>query len=76
MPELIAPTTRLHAAWLAARDDWGRGATQHGSGLGEGDEVDSPEGFAAWVAGLHGGVLEDVRDTWLGRSRRYWIALP
>lgn len=22
-----------------------------------------------------GGVLEDVRDTWLGRSRRYWIIL-
>jgi predicted acetyltransferase len=23
----------------------------------------------------HGGVLEDVRDTELGRTRRYWIAL-
>jgi len=23
----------------------------------------------------HGGVLEDVRDTSLGRTRRYWIAL-
>ncbi|MER7008738.1 hypothetical protein ABT297_37640 [Dactylosporangium sp. NPDC000555] len=23
-----------------------------------------------------GGALEDVRDTWLGRSRRYWIELP
>jgi predicted acetyltransferase len=22
-----------------------------------------------------GGVLEDIRDTWLGRSRRYWITL-
>ncbi len=24
----------------------------------------------------HGGVLEDVRDTELGRTRRYWIATP
>ncbi|MBB5833922.1 GNAT family N-acetyltransferase [Kribbella italica] len=23
----------------------------------------------------HGGVLEDVRETWLGLTRRYWIAL-
>ncbi|TDW94411.1 putative acetyltransferase [Kribbella pratensis] len=23
----------------------------------------------------NGGVLEDVRDTWLGRTRRYWIEL-
>ena len=23
----------------------------------------------------NGGVLEDVRDTWLGRTRRYWITL-
>ncbi|MEV8516537.1 GNAT family N-acetyltransferase [Dactylosporangium sp. NPDC051484] len=175
MTELIAPTTRLHAAWLAARDDWGRGAAQPGSGLGEDDDVDSAAGFAAWVAGLHaqrdesrpppqgrvpatywwiaeddtilgaitlrhrlnpklleagghigygvrpaargrglatwalrevlraaadlgldrvmlscdernpasarviercGGVLEDVRDTWLGHCRRYWIDLP
>jgi predicted acetyltransferase len=24
----------------------------------------------------NGGVLEDVRDTALGRKRRYWIELP
>ena len=23
----------------------------------------------------NGGVLEDIRDTWLGRARRYWITL-
>jgi predicted acetyltransferase len=23
----------------------------------------------------NGGVLEDIRDTWLGRTRRYWIEL-
>ncbi|MET8324312.1 hypothetical protein [Micromonospora sp. NPDC005189] len=23
MPELVAPTVRLHTAWLAAHDEWG-----------------------------------------------------
>jgi predicted acetyltransferase len=174
VPQLITPTPSLHRAWLAVRDDWGRDAHQDGSGLGADDDVDSAEGFAAWVAGLGaqadesrplpadrvpatywwiaeqstilgaislrhrlnpklleagghigygvrpsargrglatwalrevlpvaaargldrvlitcavdnpasarviercGGVLDDVRDTWLGRARRYWIAL-
>ncbi|GAA4561761.1 GNAT family N-acetyltransferase [Micromonospora coerulea] len=52
MLELIAPTTRLHTAWLAARDDWGRGVHQDGSGLRPDDDVDSPAGFATWVRGL------------------------
>ncbi|WP_306215985.1 GNAT family N-acetyltransferase [Actinoplanes sp. RD1] len=52
MPELIKPTTRLHAAWLASRDDWGRGVYQDGAGLRPGDEVDDPAGFAAWVQRL------------------------
>jgi predicted acetyltransferase len=174
VPELISPTARLHREWLASRDEWGRGVHQDGSGLTGEDDVDSPEGFAAWVGSLRrqsdeslpvaehwvhatywwivegddvlgaialrhrlnaklldagghigygvrpsargrglatwalgrvvrtaaamgldrvlltctvdnpasarvieraGGVLEDVRDTWLGRSRRYWITL-
>ncbi|MGC5019314.1 hypothetical protein [Micromonospora sp. DT47] len=28
MPELVAPTVRLHAAWLEARDEWGPGALE------------------------------------------------
>lgn len=52
MPSLIAPTTRLRAAWLASRADWGAGAHQDGAGLTPDDDVDSPEGFAAWVARL------------------------
>jgi len=52
MPELIAPTARLHAAWLEARDDWGPGLHEDGFGLLPADEVDSPAGFAAWVARL------------------------
>ena len=35
--------------------------------------VDNPA--SARVIEHAGGVLEDVRDTWLGRSRRYWITL-
>jgi predicted acetyltransferase len=53
MPELLAPTPRLHASWLAARDEWGVGAHQDGSGLGPGDDVDTAEGFAAWTEKLN-----------------------
>jgi predicted acetyltransferase len=49
MPELILPTTRLHAAFLDCRDDWGPGLHEDGFGLLPEDDVDSPEGFAAWV---------------------------
>ncbi|MCX5207831.1 GNAT family N-acetyltransferase [Kitasatospora sp. NBC_00240] len=52
MPELIAPTVRLHAAWLEARGEWGPGAHEDGFGLRRSDEVDSSAGFAAWVARL------------------------
>ncbi|MER5637784.1 GNAT family N-acetyltransferase [Kitasatospora sp. NPDC002227] len=48
MPELITPTTRLHASWLEARAEFD-GAHQDGSGLAPDDETDSPAGFAAWV---------------------------
>jgi predicted acetyltransferase len=53
MPELIAPAARLHASWIESRDEWGRGVHQDGAGLREADEVDTPEGFAAWVARLN-----------------------
>ena len=49
MPELILPTTRLHAAFLECRDDWGPGPHEDGFGLAPDDDVDSPAGFAAWV---------------------------
>jgi predicted acetyltransferase len=52
MPELTAPTTRLHAAWLEARDEWGPGLHEDGFGLRPFDEVDSAAGFAAFVARL------------------------
>jgi predicted acetyltransferase len=49
MPELILPTTRLHAAFLECRDEWGPGVHEDGFGLLATDDVDSPDGFAAWV---------------------------
>ncbi|MFI5937737.1 GNAT family N-acetyltransferase [Actinoplanes sp. NPDC051494] len=54
MPELTAPTVRLHAAVLAARADWGPGSHEDGFGLRPSDEITTPEGFAAWVARLTG----------------------
>jgi len=49
MPELILPTTSLHAAFLQCRDDWGPGLHEDGFGLDAAADVDSPDGFAAWV---------------------------
>ncbi|WP_229400679.1 GNAT family N-acetyltransferase [Micromonospora okii] len=54
MPELVAPTVRLHAAWLAAHREWGPGLHEDGFGLSPSDDVCSPAGFAAWVARLTG----------------------
>jgi len=52
MPQLIAPTTRLHDSWLASRDEWGRGVHQDGAGLGAVDDIETPEGFSVWVQKL------------------------
>src|SRR5882724_8865443 len=49
MPELILPTTRLHAAFLECRDDWGPGLHEDGFGLRAAADVDSSDGFATWV---------------------------
>ncbi|MCX5195481.1 GNAT family N-acetyltransferase [Streptomyces sp. NBC_00249] len=54
MPELIAPTARLHSSWLDAQREWGLDAHMDGAGLGGDDDVDSPEGFAAWAQRLRG----------------------
>jgi predicted acetyltransferase len=53
-PALTAPAERLHATWLEARDEWGRGVHQSGSGLWlAGDlDVDTPKGFATWLERL------------------------
>src|SRR5262245_22435218 len=49
MPELIAPTVRLHAAWLESLDEWGRGVHQDGTGIMRARDLDSADGFAEWV---------------------------
>ncbi|MET7329782.1 GNAT family N-acetyltransferase [Nonomuraea sp. NPDC005650] len=54
MPDLIAPAARLHTAWLDAHAEWGPGVHEDGFGLLATDEVESPAGFAAWVARLAG----------------------
>jgi predicted acetyltransferase len=54
MPELIEPTGRLQAAWLEAHAEWGPGVHEDGFGLLPADDVDTPAGFAAWLARLAG----------------------
>ncbi|NUP26494.1 MAG: GNAT family N-acetyltransferase [Nocardia sp.] len=61
MPDLIAPTTTLHHAWLAAHAEWGPGAHEDGFGLTPADDVGSPTGFAAWVGRL---ADESARTTY------------
>jgi predicted acetyltransferase len=53
-PTLIDPTELLHASWLEARDEWGRGVHQAGAGLWLADDldVDSTKGFSAWLERL------------------------
>lgn len=54
MPQLIAPTPRLHASWLAARAEWGEDAHMDGAGLDGDTDVSDPAGFAAWTQRLRG----------------------
>src|SRR3954469_8092489 len=54
MPELIAPTLRLEAAWREAHKEWGPGVHEDGFGLWRSDDVDSPAGFATWLTRLGG----------------------
>ncbi|GAA2331644.1 GNAT family N-acetyltransferase [Streptomyces kunmingensis] len=76
MPELIAPTARLHTAWIEAHDEWGPGLHEDGFGLAPSDEVDSPSGFAAWVTRLAEEEEEDRgKPVGAGRTARVyrWI---
>lgn len=52
MPRLVEPTTRLYPAWLAARKDWGPGIHEDGFGLHAEDDVETQDGFTAWVRRL------------------------
>jgi predicted acetyltransferase len=68
-PTLIAPTARLHAAWLEAHTEWGPGLHEDGFGLESTDDIESPEGFAAWIARL---TAEPDRGTcrWIVEDER------
>jgi predicted acetyltransferase len=74
MPELILPAERLHSSWLAARSEWPPGAHQDGTGLRLAEDVETPTGFAAWVACLH---LQADRSAPVGEGRvhatHWWI---
>jgi predicted acetyltransferase len=52
MPWLMAPTARLHNAFLQAHHEWGPGLHEDGFGLTLDDDVETPAGFAAWVSRL------------------------
>ncbi|MET8360102.1 GNAT family N-acetyltransferase [Micromonospora sp. NPDC005171] len=74
MPELVAPTVRLHAPWLEAHDEWGPGLHEDGFGLRPTDEVRSPDGFAAWVTRLTDqSDPENPPDAGRGRCTYRWI---
>ena len=76
MPELIAPTDRLHSSWLAAREEWPPDAHQDGTGLRLAPDVDldSPEGFSTWVERLR---QQSDRSVPVGEERvhatHWWI---
>ncbi|MDR7276283.1 GNAT family N-acetyltransferase [Catenuloplanes atrovinosus] len=55
MPELIPPTTALHAQWLVAHREWGPGSHEDGFGLLPIDRPETAAGFAAWIARLEAG---------------------
>ncbi|AKT50118.1 GNAT family N-acetyltransferase [Arsenicicoccus sp. oral taxon 190] len=57
MPQLVAPTTRLHRSWLASLAEWGvdehgERVHQHGASLRPEDDAVDAAGFAAWVQRL------------------------
>ncbi|WP_406030093.1 GNAT family N-acetyltransferase [Nocardioides sp. NBC_00163] len=49
MVELVAPDPALRDAWLECHREWGPGVHEDGFGLAPDDDVESPNGFAAWV---------------------------
>ena len=52
MLELVLPDVDRHAAWMESHLEWGPGQHEDGFGVGPDDDVDSTEGFAAWIERL------------------------
>lgn len=63
MLELVSPDVARHSAWLASHREWGAGLHEDGFGIGADDDVESAEGFAAWVTRLRS----------LPAARMWWI---
>ncbi|WP_251067033.1 GNAT family N-acetyltransferase [Streptomyces sp. ISL-36] len=76
MPELIAPTARLHSSWLEAHAEWHPGAHQDGAGmrLAEAEAFASPEVFAAWVGRLReqSDRTRPLAEGWV-HATHWWI---
>ncbi|MFJ2741123.1 GNAT family N-acetyltransferase [Streptomyces sp. NPDC087440] len=75
MPELIAPTARLHSSWLDAREEWDPGEHQPGASLVlAGGDLAGPEVFAAWTAELRR-QSDPASDVGEGRvhATHWWI---
>lgn len=64
MLALVLPTTRLHAALLDCRREWGPGEHEDGLMITDEDDLESADGFAAWV------------DFWLSRTHPAGEACP
>jgi predicted acetyltransferase len=77
---LVEPTARLRDSWLAARGvaTWALGAVLDQArtrGLDRVLVACAVDNVAsARTIEANGGVLEDIRLTELGETRRYWIA--
>lgn len=63
MLELVLPDVARHSAWLASHREWGPGSHEDGFGLDPDDDVESAEGFAAWVSRLRS--LPAARTWWI-----------
>ncbi|GAA3345233.1 hypothetical protein GCM10020358_51510 [Amorphoplanes nipponensis] len=71
MPALIAPTARLHAAWLEAHAEWGPGRHEDGFGLSPADDVARRRGLATWAMSR---MLDEARA--LGMRRVLAVCAP
>ena len=63
MLALALPDVARRSDWLASHTEWGPGFHEDGFGVGPDDDVDSHEGFAAWVSRLRS----------LPAARMWWI---
>ncbi|MDI1461589.1 GNAT family N-acetyltransferase [Catellatospora sp. KI3] len=75
MPELLRPDVARHRAWLDCRDDYGRDAVQHGSGLRKDEDVDTLAGFTVYVDRMNRMADESIPLTeGLVHATYWWIA--